>query len=62
MQRVAASVLIGTTIEWYDVILYGSAAALVLGPLFFPSSDPVASTLAAFSTVAVGFFARPLGG
>ncbi|WP_433502829.1 MFS transporter [Pseudonocardia halophobica] len=62
MRRVAASVLIGTTIEWYDFILYGSAAALVLGPLFFPSHDPVASTLLAFSTFAVGFAARPLGG
>jgi MHS family shikimate/dehydroshikimate transporter-like MFS transporter len=62
MRRVAASVLIGTTIEWYDFILYGSAAALVLGPLFFPGDDPVASTLLAFSTFAVGFFARPLGG
>lgn len=62
MRRVAASVLIGTTIEWYDFILYGSAAALVLGPLFFPGSDPVASTLLAFSTFAVGFAARPLGG
>ncbi|MEJ2866207.1 MFS transporter [Actinomycetospora sp. OC33-EN08] len=62
MRRVAASVLIGTTIEWYDFILYGSAAALVLGPLFFPGGDPVASTLLAFSTFAVGFAARPLGG
>jgi MHS family shikimate/dehydroshikimate transporter-like MFS transporter len=62
MRRVAASVLIGTTIEWYDFILYGSAAALVFGPLFFPGHDPVAATLLAFSTFAVGFFARPLGG
>ena len=62
MRRVALSVLIGTTIEWYDFILYGSAAALVLGPLFFPGGDPVASTLLAFSTFAVGFAARPLGG
>ncbi|MHA6619836.1 MFS transporter [Pseudonocardia sp. DLS-67] len=62
MRRVAASVLIGTTIEWYDFILYGSAAALVLGPLYFPGGDPVASTLLAFSTFAVGFLARPLGG
>jgi MHS family shikimate/dehydroshikimate transporter-like MFS transporter len=62
MGRVAASVLIGTTIEWYDFILYGSAAALVLGPQFFPGGDPVASTLLAFSTFAVGFLARPLGG
>lgn len=62
MRRVAASVLIGTTIEWYDFILYGLAAALVLGPQFFPSDDPLASTLAAFGTFAVGFAARPLGG
>ncbi len=61
MRRVAVSVLVGTTIEWYDFILYGSAAALVLGPLFFPSGDPVASTLLAFSTFAVGFLARPIG-
>ncbi|MQA79709.1 MAG: MFS transporter [Streptosporangiales bacterium] len=62
MRRVAVSVVVGTTVEWYDFILYGSAAALVLGPLYFPSADPVASTLLAFSTFAVGFVARPLGG
>lgn len=62
MRQVAVCVLVGTTIEWYDFILYGSAAALVLGPLFFPGDDPAAATLLAFSTFAVGFFARPLGG
>ena len=62
LRRVAASVLIGTTIEWYDFQLYAAAAALVFAPLFFPSSDPVAGTLLAFSTFAVGFAARPLGG
>ncbi len=62
MRRVAASVLIGTTIEWYDFTLYAAAAALVFAPLYFPSVDPVAGTLLAFSTFAVGFGARPIGG
>ena len=53
---------IGTTIEWYDFFLYGTAAALVFNKLFFPNFDPVAGTAAAFATYAVGFFARPLGG
>ncbi|GAA1383490.1 MFS transporter [Pseudonocardia kongjuensis] len=54
--------LVGTTIEYYDFFIYGTAAALVLGPQFFPSESPVAATLAAFATFAVGFLARPLGG
>ena len=54
--------LIGTTIEWYDFFLYGSAAALVFNKLFFPSFDPFIGTLLAFATYAVGFVARPLGG
>ncbi|WP_345422991.1 MFS transporter [Actinomycetospora chlora] len=62
MRRVALSVLIGTTIEWYDFQLYGAAAALVLAPLYFPSADPLAGTLLAFSTFAIGFGARPIGG
>ncbi|MBN9735684.1 MULTISPECIES: MFS transporter [unclassified Pseudonocardia] len=61
-RRVAAAVLLGTTIEWYDFQIYGLAAGLVLGQLFFPGADPVAATLAAFGTFAVGFAARPLGG
>lgn len=61
MRRVALSVLIGTTIEWYDFLIYGAAAALVFAPLFFPNADPVAGTLLAFSTFAVGFGARPIG-
>lgn len=56
-----ASVL-GTAIEWYDFLIYGTAAALVLNKLFFPSFDPFVGTLAAFSTYAVGFVARPIGG
>ena len=60
--RVILSSLIGTTIEWYDFFLYGSAAALVFNKLFFPSFDPLVGTLLAFATYAVGFVARPLGG
>jgi metabolite-proton symporter len=62
LTRVIASSLIGTTIEWYDFFLYGSAAALVFNKLFFPSFDPLIGTLLAFATYAVGFVARPLGG
>lgn len=54
--------MMGTTIEWYDFFLYGTAAALIFNKIFFPSFDPVAGTLAAFATYSVGFFARPLGG
>ena len=60
--KVVFASLIGTAVEWYDFFLYGSAAALVFGPLFFPSSDPVTGTLLAFGTYALGFVARPLGG
>ncbi|MBB5808771.1 metabolite-proton symporter [Saccharothrix ecbatanensis] len=54
--------MIGTTIEWYDFFLYGSAAALVFNKLFFPTANPLTGTLLAFSTYAIGFLARPLGG
>ena len=54
--------MIGTTVEWYDFFLYGSAAALVFGRLFFPGISPLAGTLLAFATYAIGFGARPLGG
>ncbi len=60
--RVVFASLVGTAVEWYDFFLYGSAAALVFGALFFPESDPVNATLLAFGTYAVGFAARPLGG
>ncbi len=60
--KVVFASLIGTAVEWYDFFLYGSAAALVFGPLFFPDSEPAAATLLAFGTYAVGFAARPLGG
>ncbi|MEU4693665.1 MFS transporter [Actinoplanes sp. NPDC023714] len=60
--KVVFASLIGTAVEWYDFFLYGSAAALVFGTLFFPESDPVTGTLLAFGTYALGFVARPLGG
>jgi metabolite-proton symporter len=62
LRRVVAASMIGTTIEWYDFFLYGSAAALVFNRLFFPSFDPLVGTMLAFATYAVGFVARPLGG
>ena len=62
IRPVIVSSFIGTTIEWYDFFLYGTAAALVFNQLFFPQFDPLAGTLAAFATYAVGFAARPLGG
>ncbi|WP_410535301.1 MFS transporter [Streptomyces sp. KL2] len=61
LRRVVTASLIGTTIEWYDFFLYGSAAALVFDKLFFPESDPLVGTLLAFLTYAVGFVARPVG-
>ncbi|MFD6875144.1 MULTISPECIES: MFS transporter [unclassified Streptomyces] len=61
MLRLASAALAGTAIEFYDFFVYGTAAALVLGPLFFPSFSPLAGTLAAFATFGVGFLARPLG-
>lgn len=61
-RQVLAASFIGTTFEWYDFFIYASAAALVFGPLFFPNVSDFAGQLAAFSTFAVGFVARPLGG
>lgn len=60
--RTAMAMLVGTTLEWYDFFLYGTAAALIFSEQFFPELSPTAGTLAAFSTFAVGFVARPLGG
>ncbi|RKE17295.1 MFS transporter [Streptomyces sp. TLI_171] len=61
LRRVVAASLIGTTVEWYDYFLYGSAAALVFGHVFFPKADPLTGTLLSFLTYAIGFAARPLG-
>ncbi|HEV7469706.1 MAG TPA: MFS transporter [Pseudonocardia sp.] len=54
--------LSGTSLEWYDFAVYSAAAALVFPQLFFPGSDPLTGTLLAFSTYAVGYVSRPLGG
>lgn len=62
IRLVAVASMIGTTIEWYDFFLYGTAAALVFNRLFFPTFDPLSGTLAAFGTYTVGFVARPIGG
>lgn len=62
IRKVAFASLIGTSIEWYDFFLYGTASALIFARLFFPRFDPVTGTLAAFGTFAVGFAARPIGG
>ena len=61
-RRVALASAIGTTIEWYDFFIYGTAAAVVFGPQFFPQVSPLAGILASFATFAIGFGARPLGG
>ena len=61
IKRVVVSSVIGTAVEWYDFLVYGTATALVFNKLFFPLSDPALSTIAAFGTYAVGFLARPLG-
>ncbi len=61
-RRVMIASAIGTTVEWYDFLLYGTAAALVFNKVFFPNSDPLTGTMFAFSTYAVGFMARPVGG
>src|SRR5512133_3183242 len=52
---------IGTAIEWYDFFLYGTAAGLIFGKLYFPNSDPLTATLAAFGTYFIGFVGRPIG-
>src|SRR6202034_2282577 len=61
IKRIVVSSIIGTAVEWYDFLIYGTAAALVFNKLFFPSSDPALSTIASFGTLAVGYLARPMG-
>ena len=62
IRPVVTASVVGTIIEWYDFFIYGTAAALVFGPLFFPGTSSLAGTMAAFATYAVGFAVRPLGG
>ena len=61
-RRVITATVLGSVLEWYDFTIYGTATALVFSRLFFPNFEPLAGTLAAFGTFAVGFFARPVGG
>ncbi|MCA1192773.1 MULTISPECIES: MFS transporter [unclassified Saccharopolyspora] len=60
--RVITAAVFGTTVEWYDFALYATAASLVFNKLYFPGSDPLVGTIAAFGTFAIGFLGRPLGG
>jgi len=62
LRRVVLSSLIGATIEWYDFFLYGVVAGIVFNKLYFPPGDPLVGTLLAYTTFAVGFVTRPLGG
>lgn len=62
MYKVVIAAGAGTVIEWFDFYLFGSMAALVLGPLFFPATDAAVSTMLALATFAVAFIARPVGG
>jgi metabolite-proton symporter len=61
-RRAAFAAFAGTSLEWYDYHVYSTASALIIAKVFFPSFSPLAGTLAAFATFAVGFVARPLGG
>ncbi|GAA2415631.1 MFS transporter [Actinomadura vinacea] len=62
MRKVALGSFSGALMEWYDFFVFGTAAALVLGKLFFPGGNPTLATISAFATYGVGFLARPLGG
>ncbi|MGY8663674.1 MFS transporter [Bradyrhizobium sp. UFLA05-109] len=61
IRTIVAASAIGTTIEWYDFLIYATAASLVLNKLFFPTEDPLVGKLISISTIGVGFFARPIG-
>src|SRR5437588_7918790 len=61
LRKAVIASTIGTTIEWYDFFLYGTAAGLVFGKLYFPNEDALTATLAAFGTYFIGFVGRPIG-
>jgi metabolite-proton symporter len=61
LTKAVIAATVGTTIEWYDFFIYGTAAGLVFGKLYFPGEDPYTATLAAFATYFVGFIGRPIG-
>ena len=62
LRRVLLASMVGSTIEWFDFFLYGSATAIVSNKLFFPSADPIVSLLLAYLSFALPFFIRPIGG
>ena len=62
LEQVVAASILGATIEWYDFFLYGVVAGIVFNKLYFPNHEPLVSTLLAYTTFAIGFVARPLGG
>src|SRR5436305_11001021 len=61
LRKAVIASTVGTAIEWYDFFLYGTAAGLVFGKLYFPNEAPLAGTLAAFGTYFIGFVGRPIG-
>ena len=61
LRKAIVASTIGTTIEWYDFFIYGTAAGLIFGKLYFPHEDPLTATLAAFGTYFIGFLGRPIG-
>ena len=61
LRKAVIASTVGTAIEWYDFFIYGTAAGLVFGKLFFPNQDPLSATLLSFGTYFVGFAARPVG-
>ena len=60
-RRILGASLVGTAVEFYDFYIYATAASLVFGPLFFPAASPAMQLLSSYATMAVAFFARPLG-
>jgi MFS family permease len=62
LRKVAAATIVGSMLEWYDFYLYATMASIVFGKIFFDPSDPASSSMKAFSTFAIGFVARPIGG
>ena len=61
LRKAVVASTIGTTIEWYDFFIYGTAAGLIFGKLYFPNENPLTATLAAFGTYFIGFASRPIG-
>src|SRR5215475_261262 len=61
LRRALIASTVGTAIEWYDFLLYGTVSALVFGPLFFPKSDPLMGVLQSFAVFFIGFVGRPIG-